>query len=540
MSDMKTYFMKISNYLTYLKKVEKLMKKRLKYLCLFTLLCFTVIMTSCGKTEEDEKMQKENISAVTNQKNIDLQDKKEDNSVTLQDNEAAENINLPSGCIDAAGYIQSLSNVEAYSEGKYIVKGINSEKNGFCGVLYENGQLKVFGEYTRVYPLRDGRLLATTEEEPRDLSYEYSHIQFATVNGVIIDENGNIIFSSDSYLRFIPVSDNRLLVFNASSGFDGIAFEFGVLDSDGNWITELSQDNEIAQLFKDYVKLDSDGSWKFANSPNEDNYWDQSGVYYLQEWQLIIKAEDSVQIVINRQFDLVAVSGDNNEQEEPTTVFCTFTYDAKSDNLVKGNFNYTLYYDEPLQGYRLLSNKSVLFSYGDWRTSYFGSLNYDISTITGEIKEEIRGSYIGNDFYFDSENDVIRDILTGQTVELSSSICNHLCYIYEYENTFYAILLGDDDQYYIQRPGIDENPIRLEHYEKENVTDTVFFSDVFIYCNGNEQKVYIADSDSLEIIREIEFNFDGSYFNLYKLDESTFAIERDNYLIYNLNGKPIY
>ncbi len=490
-----------------------------------------VMMTSCGNASDVEKGTQEGIVMESNEEIVE-------GTFVSEEPET-----LPSGCVDAKEYVQSLNVVEEYADGKYVVCGTNLENKDFCGVLYENGMLKVYEGYTRIYPLQEGRLLAATEEKPRDMSYVRSSIQHATVSGVIIDEEGNPIFSEEGSFRFVPIAKDRLLTFKAASGFDGVVFEFGVLDSDGNWVTELSSDNEVALLLKDNVNISTDGSWKFTDSPSEEQYTDEKGLYYKKQWIAFFKDLDSVQITIYQDAKLVAPSMEyvnaDLDELQPEQVRCTFTYDARTDDCVKGSFEYAfLSQDLPEQHYKMLSDGTLLFSTSLWASRDY---SYDIDSKAGEKSGEVRGFYIDEDYCFDSQNGAIKNIVTGQTIPLSETICSHMQNIYLHNDIFYAILKGDDNLQYIQRLGIDEEPVRLEHFLYDGL---LFYDDCFLYCNEDEGTVYIVDSENLEIVQEVLLDMEGPSFRLHKMDDSTFAVEgfysgrsQTSCAIYRLDGE---
>lgn len=508
--------------------------KKIKINTLILVSCFLVGLTGCSKTHNSDDVVQEKPS--------------DTNSIE----EGKGNENIPSDSIVASEYIQSVTWAEAYSEGKYVIMGINNEGSNFCGVLYNNGMLKVYDEYFRVYPLKNGRLLATTDKKAKDMSYSKMYIQNATVNGVIIDEMGNIIFSDEKYLRFIPISEDRLFVFKVNAGFEGITFEFGIIDSDGNWIYDLGS-NEIAELFIDSFKISSDNTWNFIDSPYDDYIRTSELFYKVYGWQVICKDGKSAQIVIKIDKDHVIALTGQIVAEDPDPIFVTYTYNTETDQIDKGIFNYSPYKlgdgrtskDLPIQNYVMLSNGQILFSKSG--VAWSGNLHtYDseIDTLSGEKIEELYGFYIGNDYYFVNRNREIKNLVTGQTWALKDSILSHLRGIYENKDIFYLILYGDDKQYYIERVGIDEDPLQLMDFSTEGYSDVIFYDNFFVYYNEYKKAIYVADINTFNVLQKIDVSMlNHSLFKLHKLDSNVFAAEEashDNFLIYNLNGELVY
>lgn len=95
--------------------------------------------------------------------------------------------------------------------------------------------------YTALYPLADGHLIAATDENVSgECVYTGRTMELSTAGfaGVILDENGNVIYQPDEslgYERLYPINSHLILSIRAKTGFDGKSASMCVLDQDGQF-----------------------------------------------------------------------------------------------------------------------------------------------------------------------------------------------------------------------------------------------------------------------------------------------------------------
>lgn len=159
-----------------------------------------------------------------------------------------------------------------WQNGKYIVNGIDDNGNKICGITDDEGNAFLVDGYTALYPLADGRLLATTEEDASgECSYAGRSFQISSIGfvGIILDENFDIIYQPDEslgYERLYPINSHLILSIRAKTGFEGVTANACVLNTDGQLLYNCS---DIINHLTDWMQFDDEGkTWTFI--PSED------------------------------------------------------------------------------------------------------------------------------------------------------------------------------------------------------------------------------------------------------------------------------
>lgn len=481
-------------------------------MCLLTLV---VVLNGCGAGSVNEEAE----AVINNYGDLKADEEKQSKEDT--DVELSELDELPN-TIEAKEYIFSLEFVESYTDNKYAVYGTNINKDKFCGILYSNGRLKIFEDYTKVYPLKEGRLLATTEEEPPNMSFASEKLQNATVSGEIIDEDGSVVFSEpNAYFRFVPVNKDRIIVFQANSGFEGATLEYGVIDSDGNWIKDLSAGSDLEKilLLADQVKINADGTWAFkANKKLATTF------IYRQENALLFLVQDEG--YGSHIFSLCYLI-DQNE-------FVPFNYGG-------GYISFS----------HMLSNNNIILWTGS--VSVGGTLShnsYDIYEMDGKIidsvkgKRFLKGNNTANDYLISREGTQITNLVTGTVIELPDSMSERIgiSYLDDTTGLFYIRLTGADKNIYISVIDMMGNVLKEPTLFRSFGSDMLFYDDVVVVGSESNKKIYIADIETLDILYEIDIDFDQD--TLFKLSNDAFAVQRNTstgeWSIYNLQGEMLY
>ena len=164
-----------------------------------------------------------------------------------------------------------------WQDGKFIINGLDASGNKICGIADSDGTAVLVDGYTALYPLADGHLLATTEEDASgECDYtgktfgDSSHpVDSIGIAGVILDENYNVIYQPDTSLgfeRLYPINSHTLLSIRAGTGFDGRTVTMSALDQNGNFLYDCSSDEfNLA----DFLDFDEDGvTWQLPASSN--------------------------------------------------------------------------------------------------------------------------------------------------------------------------------------------------------------------------------------------------------------------------------
>ncbi len=154
-----------------------------------------------------------------------------------------------------------------WQDGKHVINGLDTSGNKICGIIDGGGNTVLMDGYTALYPLADGHLIAATDENVSgECVYTGRTMELSTAGfaGVILDENGNVIYQPDEslgYERLYPINSHLILSIRAKTGFDGKSASMCVLDQDGQFLYDCT---DSSHNLADFMDFDDDGIvWTF-------------------------------------------------------------------------------------------------------------------------------------------------------------------------------------------------------------------------------------------------------------------------------------
>ena len=169
-----------------------------------------------------------------------------------------------------------------WQDGKHVINGLDTSGNKICGIIDGGGNTVLMDGYTALYPLADGHLIAATDENASgECVYTGRTMELSTAGfaGVILDENGNVIYQPDEslgYERLYPINSHLILSIRAKTGFDGKSASMCVLDQDGQFLYDCT---DSSHNLADFMDFDDDGivwtfsgglMWKISFGPDDD------------------------------------------------------------------------------------------------------------------------------------------------------------------------------------------------------------------------------------------------------------------------------
>lgn len=169
-----------------------------------------------------------------------------------------------------------------WQDGKHVINGLDTSGNKICGIIDGGGNTVLMDGYTALYPLADGHLIAATDENVSgECVYTGRTMELSTAGfaGVILDENGNVIYQPDEslgYERLYPINPHLILSIRAKTGFDGKSASMCVLDQDGQFLYDCT---DSSHNLADFMDFDDDGivwtfsgglMWKISFGPDDD------------------------------------------------------------------------------------------------------------------------------------------------------------------------------------------------------------------------------------------------------------------------------
>lgn len=169
-----------------------------------------------------------------------------------------------------------------WQDGKHVINGLDTSGNKICGIIDGGGNTVLMDGYTALYPLADGHLIAATDENVSgECVYTGRTMELSTAGfaGVILDENGNVIYQPDEslgYERLYPINSHLILSIRAKTGFDGKSASMCVLDQDGQFLYDCT---DSSHNLADFMDFDDDGivwtfsgglMWKISFGPDDD------------------------------------------------------------------------------------------------------------------------------------------------------------------------------------------------------------------------------------------------------------------------------
>lgn len=145
----------------------------------------------------------------------------------------------PVRTVKAADVFDDVTGVsKEWQDGLYVINGKDSDGAMICGVMDKDQNVRIYEDYTALYPLADGHLIATQDTDVSGECYFEGirvPIDQAGIHGVIIDAEGNIVYEpeNDGSPRMYVVNSHLILQLNAKMDFDGITASANVINQNG-------------------------------------------------------------------------------------------------------------------------------------------------------------------------------------------------------------------------------------------------------------------------------------------------------------------
>lgn len=135
--------------------------------------------------------------------------------------------------------------VEEWQPGQYLINGLDETNASICGILDDMGQVQLFEGYASVYPLADGKMVASQQPVDTHTAEMGINVEVQALQGNIVDTDGNILYEADDTQWLYVLNPETIFVVRASTGFEGDVIEFGVLNQNGEFIQEWRETDVI-------------------------------------------------------------------------------------------------------------------------------------------------------------------------------------------------------------------------------------------------------------------------------------------------------
>lgn len=244
--------------------------KKLYTCILVVVLSVSMIFTGCG----NDKTKETGNNGISQTENVEQNNEQQSNASNIQGKPVSQ-------CFDS---ITGVS--QEWKDGLYVVNGENKNGQMICGIMDEKGNVEIFDEYTALYPLADGHLIATTDTEVCGDCNFYGKSMInkeVGIPGVIIDENKNIIYEPDEsngYERLYQISEKTILAIQAKKGFEDVEIKTRLINQDGKTISDVFDviDDVYFSNGRSAILFDDDGKkWNLATIIVERDKSDELG-----------------------------------------------------------------------------------------------------------------------------------------------------------------------------------------------------------------------------------------------------------------------
>lgn len=409
-----------------------------------------------------------------------------------------EEVSIPENGQPALSYVKQYYDFTPLNEDECVVDGVNVNNTSFSGILHDDGYIELFEDYTRIYPLNEKHFLAVKRKTEYQVLLNQG-TRLRAMSGAIIDRDGEIVFYEPTY-RYIPTTQNRLLVFSAESDISGITLKCGIMDGDGNWIREPSVPEEISPILdSSLISVNADGTWEYNNE-----------TYFLM-WDI-----DSVIYV----FFYTDRPGKYELDDY------AFTYDARTDNFCECSMS-EIYMPSPLSNNRKIVEKS--FSSGQNIRETYNVFNIydDTNTMVEKLDHHLPiynadscNSKDYGDYFLNTEDLSILNISNHESIPVPDSIAEYLTTHITYTgHDFICFLTGHDHLRYFCRIDMNGNltqeptqikdqPCSVEHVVFDDCFATYDESSSVIYMvnlSDGSTRMAIDVSDKITNINRIEY-----------------------------------
>lgn len=136
--------------------------------------------------------------------------------------------------------------VEEWQPGQYLISGLDETNASICGILDDMGQVQLFEGYAAVYPLADGRMIASQQPVDTHTAEMGINVEVQALQGNIVDADGNILYEADDTQWLYILNPETIFVVRASTGFEGDVIEEEYADAITS--VELGENKLIATL----------------------------------------------------------------------------------------------------------------------------------------------------------------------------------------------------------------------------------------------------------------------------------------------------
>ncbi len=222
--------------------------------CSLIFLSVLCLLTSCGQKDLSEPATESTITEISEPHSSD-------------DDTNVSEIEESSAFLLATDYLLSIYDIsDQWFQDAYLVYGMDVSGQECYGIWYTSGefeQLNCLDDYRACYPMGDGNLLVTNDVN--DEGFISSSANDEGFGGRIIDQNGTILFETETSQRMHLINSSAVMVIDATSGFEGVSVQWGIVDNHGEWVHELDDTGPLVEFLeeKNMVKVTSEGTWKY-------------------------------------------------------------------------------------------------------------------------------------------------------------------------------------------------------------------------------------------------------------------------------------
>lgn len=253
-------------------------------LCILVVALTCVTLTSCLEKEEkeNEKEKSEGVEEVFNVENPTEKERVLDEIAALYCAESEDGYGVfDHYVIDSKGYP-----IFTFDEGEECILFQELESEGYSiPKVYNNVTITEINDTVRLRSAIDGKILYTTENTP----------------------NVKVAFPTNTDLL---IKDGYLIFYERTDAFDGVKYKIGIMNTKGEWVIPLSENNPILQINK-YVDID------------------------FFEYDLIYHGEG----IIGFNYDYY----DYGPDEPIGSVYCLYDINSNSINILQNSGIYRLY-----------------------------------------------------------------------------------------------------------------------------------------------------------------------------------------------------
>lgn len=443
-----------------------------------------------------------------------------------------------------------------WQDGKHVINGLDASGSKICGIIDGNGNTVLMDGYTALYPLADGHLIAATDENVSgECAYTGRSMDLSTAGfaGVILDENGNVIYQPDEslgYERLYPINSHLILSIRAKTGFDGKSASMCVLDQDGQFLYDCT---DSSHNLADFMDFDDDGIvWTF--------YHDSAKPH-----QISFGPDDD--LGENR---ILEIDFQTNYRTNQQYINCNlFKHDTFTSNYMSlSEFPYLEYYIHPkcynsscfIFGGRYESSDTINYlpwstfpsdaldctAINTWQDTLINEVPYSFISFLGSDSSGL-GYFFRNIYLSTTSLDSIRTFFTadGDEINIPQNYMDALKSVDLLDNDFLLTLKGADGNTYFTLMNIADgstfDPVFIPDspdYAVQNGSVLALYSignffQLYNVENGTELDTFdISESDGYRVN---DLFFSGNYLIIYYYYNNSYNNEDFLYHVYSLS-----